>query len=129
VNLHVKNVKKEGGVVNDELGGDPIVVFAGPADDGFTMAAYRRTTTAGVLSFSREGSQFVDAETGSRWTIEGKCEEGSLRGTQLAPLHFSQVRWHAWIYSHPGSELWISLRQEPVGINEGVFAPLLAGRL
>ena len=62
----------------------------------------------------REESGFVDEETGSRWSIEGTAIAGELEGTELEPIPWSYVRWHAWIHSHRETRLFLSERERPV---------------
>jgi hypothetical protein len=60
------------------------------------------------LTFERCGEAFRDLETGSRWTIEGKAVDGPLKGSALTPLRWQYVRWHAWVYPHPQTDLFQS---------------------
>ncbi|MCI0633464.1 MAG: DUF3179 domain-containing protein [Actinobacteria bacterium] len=123
-------VRREGGVVADTIDGQPVVVFSGPGDDGFTMATYVPFAGDAALTFWREGGAFVDRQTGSRWTIEGRAVDGPLTGNVLEPVPWYSVRWHAWIYSHRDTRLFRSGR-EPVPFEEaseplGPFQELLA---
>ncbi len=106
-------VKREGGMVNDSLGEVPIVVFCGPAPESITMSAFHRAVDDQVLTFERSGDHFRDQETGSLWTIEGRAVSGSLAGRHLIPLRWQYVRWHAWVYPHPSTELFRSTRPRP----------------
>ncbi len=117
-------------MVADTIDGQPVVVFAGPGEDGFAMAAYVPSAGDVALTFAREHGTFVDRQTGSRWTIEGRAVEGTLIGTVLEPVPWYYVRWHAWFYSHRDTRLFLSGR-EPVPFEEiagplGPFAELLA---
>ncbi len=117
-------------MVADTIDGQPVVVFAGPGEDGFAMAAYVPIAGDVALTFAREHGTFVDRQTGSRWTIEGRAVEGPLTGTVLEPVPWYYVRWHAWIYSHRDTRLFLSGR-EPVPFEEvarplGPFEELLA---
>jgi hypothetical protein len=121
--------QREGGVVRTQLGGAPLAVFAGPGPDGFTMGAYRPWTGDRELTFLRQGGVFEDMETASTWTIEGTAVDGPLAGSTLDPVRWSQVRWHAWIYVHPGTRLFRSERPWPawpiVGSGGAPFASFL----
>lgn len=105
-------VKREGGVVNDQLGDLDLVVFQGPRDDQVTLAAYARQVNGQTLTFVRENGVFLDHQTGSSWTLEGQAITGELQGQQLQPLRWQVVRWHAWVYPHPASELYQSPRAQ-----------------
>ncbi|MFC1762573.1 DUF3179 domain-containing (seleno)protein [Planctomycetota bacterium] len=103
-------IKRKGGVINDQLGDIDLVVLQGPREDQVTLAAYARQVAGRTLSFKRENGLFYDNETGSSWTIEGRSVAGELTGQQLQPLRWQYVRWHAWVYPHPSSELYQSQR-------------------
>lgn len=105
--------KREGGVINDDIGGLPVAVFCGPRPEQVTMSAFSREIAGRVVTFERCGDQFRDCETASLWTIEGKAVAGPLNGQRLQALRWQYVRWHAWVYPHPTTELFRSLRPLP----------------
>lgn len=109
----LREVQREGGVLVDSPGGDPVVVFAGPKPDGFTMAAYEPSLAGRSLTFSREDGVFRDLETGSRWTIEGAATEGPLQRRRLQPVRSFYLRWHALIYPHRNTQVFRSGIQPP----------------
>jgi hypothetical protein len=113
----LREVHREGGVARVTRPDGPLVVFAGPRPDGISMAAFRTDAGGRALTFSRRDGAFVDAETGSRWTIEGEAFEGALRGSRLEPVRSFYVRWHAWAGWHPTTDLFVSHR-EPVPYGE-----------
>jgi hypothetical protein len=106
-------VNREGGAVNDELGEVSLAVFCGPRPEEITMAAFSRTVDDQVLTFERSDGRFRDRETSSLWTIEGRAISGSLEGRRLQPLRWQYVRWHAWVYPHPSTDLFLSTRPRP----------------
>lgn len=106
-------INREGGVVNDHLGKLPVAVFAGPRPVQFAMAAYARVLDGRELTFQRETEGFRDAQTGSLWSIEGRASAGPCAGRNLEPLRWQYVRWHAWVYPHPTTELFRSSRPLP----------------
>ncbi|MCF7975867.1 MAG: DUF3179 domain-containing protein [Phycisphaerae bacterium] len=106
-------IKREGHVLNADLGDIPIVVMAGPRPEQVTMSAFSREVGERVLTFVMTDQQFRDEETGSVWTIEGKAVAGKLAGQQLQPLRWQYVRWHAWVYPHPETELFVSSKPLP----------------
>lgn len=61
--------------------------------DGGTVLAYSAFVNNQRLTFRREGTQFVDNETGSVWDLSGKCLSGKLKGEQLklleSGIHFA----------------------------------------
>lgn len=79
-----------------------------PRPEDFTMSAFSRIVDQEVLTFERSPDGFRDIETGSLWAIEGNAVSGPLRGTRLQPVRWQYIRWHAWAYPHPTTELFIS---------------------
>ena len=129
----LREVKRNGGVVEDMMGDHPIAVFAGPRLEDATMATYSRLLGGENLSFRHDADHFVDSETGSLWNIEGKAVDGPLRGKRLNPVRSHYVRWHAWVYPHSQTDLYRSPeplpRYPPVkpGFDTSSFEPLLKG--
>lgn len=91
---------RSAGVVNDEVGGLPVVVTVGP--DGRTLHGYVRRVGDEVLHFAAESPSRLRA-AGSRWDpTTGRAVDGPLRGTTLAPASAAtQLFWFAWLDFHP----------------------------
>ena len=101
-----------GGVFNDEIGGEPVVV------------AYDETTGTGIAYNRRIGDQVIffetatgpngilllkDAETGSLWDLSGNGFVGSLSNDHdlvFVPSIISE--WYGWSAYHPQTELFAS---------------------
>jgi len=49
---------------------------------------------------------FMDKETFSHWTIEGRAVEGPLKGKTLAWLPGVQCKWFAWAAEYPETEIY-----------------------
>lgn len=99
-------IKQAGGCLNyDNFSTPSLVVFAGPQEDGATMAAYLREIDGTPLRFFIENGVIRDQETEAEWNIEGLCLNGKYAGKRLTPLPWCYVRWHAWIYSHRSTNL------------------------
>lgn len=111
------------GVVNDTVGGQPIVVLWGAADtaDGLdagtisearaigTGLAYSSTLNGTSLTFERAGDDlFRDIETGTSWDILGLGVEGELAGERLELITHRNEFWFAWQAFFPDSEVWES---------------------
>ncbi len=91
------------------VGSEPVVLFA---KKGLTSALDRATVAGGrdvgvtgafspivkdkELTFSRQDGAFVDAETGTQWSITGAATAGELAGEQLAPVQLVDTFWFAW---------------------------------
>ena len=110
---------RDHGVVADRVGGRAIVVFFQPgtasALDLSDIASSRDVGSAGVyaaelegrdLSFTWNGSAFVDRETGSRWTILGQATAGPLADSQLEPMVHVDAFWFATAAFLPQVRVW-----------------------
>src|SRR5438093_13707429 len=73
-------------VVNDQLGGEAVLVIFRPESD--TITAFSRQVDGRGLTFERraQSGDLVDVETGSRWNPYGECLEGELAGSRLKAL-------------------------------------------
>lgn len=106
--------------VNDELGSTPVAVFWGgtttdaldanqiaQSDAIGTAIAYDRRVGDQVLTFSHEGDdRFVDAETGSTWTLLGVAADGPLAGEQLDIVTHRNEFWFAWAAFFPEAPVY-----------------------
>jgi len=92
-------------VVNDELDGEPVVVFLG--EDAITVSALRRTAAGRTLTFAAAGDSLRDAETGSLWDpMTGRAVSGPLAGRTLEGLVVTTALWYAWRSQRPETSLW-----------------------
>ena len=96
-------------VVNDTIGKTGIVVLwtsgtsspldtdtiAGGRDVG-AATVYLRTLDCQLLTFTSDGNNIVDKETGSVWDILGLATSGQLAGKTLAPVVAFNSFWFAW---------------------------------
>jgi len=111
----------EVGVVNDQIGDQPVVVFWGAADTADALdrgviaegvgigtgIAYSRVVAGQTLTFeSLDDTQFRDAETGTTWSILGKAISGELAGESLELLPHHNEFWFAWQAFFPDGEVW-----------------------
>ena len=98
----------EGGVVNAEVGGVPVVVVYDDATN--TGIAYRRTVSGETLNFHAErngGLLFlVDDQTSSRWTKLGAAISGAKDGQTLDFTTSFISKWYGWSAYHPGTGLY-----------------------
>jgi hypothetical protein len=106
--------------VNDAVGGvDVIVLWGGDTADALdagqivqasvigTGIAFDRTVDGQTLTFTPEGDGvFVDAETGSRWDLNGTALTGPLVGSQLAPVVHGNEFWFAWAVFNPDAGVY-----------------------
>jgi len=69
-----------------------------------TAAVFQRQLDGRTLTFRRSGDAFVDAQTGSAWTILGEATAGSLRGKKLKPV-VRQHFWFSWAVFKPKTSI------------------------
>lgn len=93
------------GVIEDEVGGVPIVAFLHLAEGSYGAAAFDRRLDDTILRFEPGRGGAVDRGTGSLWNVEGRAESGPLAGRQLGfvPSHVSE--WYVWATNFPGIEI------------------------
>lgn len=104
-----------GGVVNDQIGEVPVVVWlGGDTVDALDAPEIRNSAVVGtgiafdrrvdgqVLTFSAVGDdQFVDGETSTTWDLLGVGVDGPLAGHQLEPVRHRNEFWFAWAAFFP----------------------------
>ena len=84
----IEDLRRAGSVVNDTLGGEPIVVVYDSATR--TGIAYSREVNGRFLEFYNAAGQRLelrDRETGSLWDRQGRATEGQLAGSALHSCH------------------------------------------
>ncbi len=94
-------------VVNDRVGGLPIVIVHQPSSD--TTTAYEARAKGTVLTFQAandDASALTDRGTGSTWNAYGLCLEGPLKGTQLKHVILVPQFWFAWSQFRPGTRVY-----------------------
>ena len=106
-------------VVNDELGGTPLVVFhqggtvsaldasvISASRDVGAAAVFERTLDGQVLTFSWQADHPIDNQTGSTWDMLGRATAGTLKGQRLRPLVSGNHFWFAWAVFKPETRVW-----------------------
>jgi hypothetical protein len=102
-------LEQKGGVVNDKLGKVPIVVWCNP--DTRAAVAVCRTLEGRTLSFVAEKQAdgklaYYDRQTHTRWSLEGKAEEGALVGKALMPVENHLSQWYGWAAYFPDTGIY-----------------------
>ncbi len=120
----LEDVWKEGGVVNDVLADEPVVVWAGPQRDSFGMAAFSRRVEGKTLTFQRKAEELRDTETQSTWLFDGRSSTGPSKGCALEALDYSFLRWHGWAFAHRKNDIYVSRRAAPE-VEAGAFESVL----
>ena len=94
-------------VVNDRVGGLPIVIVHQPSSD--TTTAFDARAKGKALRFQAatdDASSVIDLETRSTWNAYGLCLEGPLKGTQLKQVILIPQFWFAWSQFRPGTRVF-----------------------
>jgi len=94
-------------VINERIGGVPVVVIHQPASE--TTTAYEARVKDRVLRFEEANpgaTSVIDRETHSTWNAYGLATKGPLKGTQLKPLVLIPEFWFAWSQFRPGTRLF-----------------------
>ena len=96
-------------VINDELGGEPLLVVFHEASH--TALPYGRRVAGRTLTFYRVDPagplpEFRDAETGTLWDLLGRAVEGPLQGERLTQLPAYYSMWFAWSTYWPQTTVW-----------------------
>jgi hypothetical protein len=94
-------------VVNDRVGGTPVLIVHQPASD--TTTGFVAEADGKALKFQAanpEADKLTDLETHSEWNAYGLCVAGRLKGTQLKALILEPEFWFAWSEFHPATLLY-----------------------
>ena len=92
-------------VVNDFIGGVPVVVYANPADRSAHI--FVRLIGDTHLEFEWREEEMRDRNTGSLWDpASGKATAGPLNGQALRELPYSTALDWAWKDFYPESEFY-----------------------
>jgi len=94
-------------VVNDVLGGKPVLIVHQPSSDTTTAFVARvKDQTLTFKAANAEASALTDQETGSRWNAYGTCESGRLKGSVLETIVLEPEYWFAWSEFHRGTTIY-----------------------
>lgn len=96
----------EHGPINDELSGEPLLVFANPLS-GDNVVVFRRSVDGRTLTFVEGDGFLTDDETGSQWNYDGLAVSGELEGAQMEAVPTIKGFWFAWFAFHQQTELWL----------------------
>ena len=112
-------ILSEMGTINDTQGDVELAVFHLPgtssalgatiiadAEDVGATGVFNRVVDGQTLTFTREGENFVDAETGTTWNIVGHAIDGELVGTQLEPIIHGDHFWFSWAAFKPDTIIY-----------------------
>ena len=103
----IAQLEEAGSVINDTVGGQPIVVFYD--SEARTGVAYLRQVDGQVLEFDNvmeDGFEIKDRATGSSWDIHGRTANGAYGEVRLEFVPSFISEWYGWSAYHPESELY-----------------------
>ena len=105
-------------VVHDTVGGEEVVVFfqfgtasaldagqIGESRDVGAAGVFRPVADGRTLTFSADGDDIIDDQTGSRWNVLGRAIEGELAGAQLELVAHANHFWFAWAVFKPDTRI------------------------
>lgn len=94
------------GVINGEAEGLAPFLLVSLGEPG-AFTAWERRHEGQTLTFTREGEQLKDRETGTLWDVRtGRAESGPLAGVQLAPFTVRLTHWRGWLDLYPKTTIW-----------------------
>lgn len=106
-------------VVNDTVGKTDVAVLWTPGTasplntnsiaDGRDVGAatvYMRTLDGKRLTFTFDGANIIDKETGSVWSILGQATSGTFTGKVLTPVVATNSFWFAWAVYRPDTRVY-----------------------
>jgi hypothetical protein len=112
-------VLQEVHVVNDVVGGTPVVVFWAPGtasalDAGLVAqgrdvgaaVAFSREMDGQTLTFRLDGDHVIDEQTGSEWDVLGRAVSGELEGRELTPVVTINHFWFSWAAFRPETRIY-----------------------
>ena len=103
----VEELRRVGGLVNDTLSGQPILVLFDPGSE--MGLAFSRLVDGQTLHFydtSEEGLELRDGETDSEWDLLGQGGSGPLAESALEFVPSFISEWYGWSAYHPETTLF-----------------------
>ena len=109
----ISELRKTRGVVNDNLASGSIAIFFDHKSE--TAVAVSRELEGFSLTFetrrrARGGTVIYDSETESQWTVEGRCIEGPLQGSELQRVDSYMSAWYGWAAYFPQTTIYVPTR-------------------
>jgi hypothetical protein len=88
-------------IIQDSLPNNPIVILL--ESDTASFHAYSSVINNEILIFRIKQDSIWDVNTGSKWSYEGVCLDGKLKGKVLKSVRCYQEFLHSWEFFHPQS--------------------------
>jgi hypothetical protein len=94
-------------VINEQIGGQPVLVVHQPSSDTTTAFIARfKGTRLKFVAANAEATELIDEQTQSRWNPYGDCISGAFKGSQLTSLILEPEYWFAWSEFHPDTKIY-----------------------
>jgi hypothetical protein len=98
-------------LVKDHVGGEPVLLVAGPDDQSVRAFRDRIPGVDGAPDFYRmiankPGSFLMDAPTGSEWNFQGCAVSGQEKGVCLEPVPMLKDYWFDWRNYNSKTTIW-----------------------
>lgn len=106
-------------VVNDSVGGTPVVVFSQQGTLSVldksnisesrqvpSATAFNRRLGNELMSFIAKDGKIIDTKTQSHWNLLGQAVEGPLQGKKLTPAESGVHFAFAWLAFNPDSKIY-----------------------
>jgi len=113
------DVLQEVRVVNDTVGGEPIVVLWAPGtasaldadsvaegSDVGAATTFSREFDGQTLTFVLDGERIVDEQTGSEWNVLGQAVSDPAAGRELTPVVSVNHFWFSWAAFRPDTRVY-----------------------
>jgi hypothetical protein len=88
-------------IIQDSLPNNPIFILL--ESDTASFHAYSSVINNEILIFRIKQDSIWDVNTGSKWSYEGVCMDGKLKGKVLKRVRCYQEFLHSWEFFHPQS--------------------------
>jgi hypothetical protein len=94
-------------VINEQIGGQPVLVVHQPSSDTTTAFIARvKGTRLKFRAANTDATELIDEQTKSRWNPYGDCISGAFKGLQLTSLILEPEYWFAWSEFHPDTKIY-----------------------
>jgi len=98
-------LSRAGTVLHDRLGDRDIAILHLPGTNHALAFAAELDGQPLRLEQATDGG-IVDQASGSRWSYNGECYQGELRGKQLTFIPSWAEEWYGWAAYHPETEVY-----------------------
>ena len=101
------SILRQARVINEQIGGQPVLVVHQPSSDTTTAFIARfKGTRLKFVAANAEATELIDEQTKSRWNPYGDCISGAFKGSQLTSLILEPEYWFAWSEFHTDTKIY-----------------------